>query len=152
MGSTSYVPRLQRPEGIAWFFRNHRGALFASSALMEPMSRDFAKAMETFAKRERVPVVTFAKGQRKDDVMHEHLARFKKEQGVLFIGKAQEKATVIRTERRRNPKTGQTYPWLVRHGHCQPILLLLRRRGLWSLLPQVQFVFSLQCEALYQRS
>lgn len=109
-----YVPRLQRPEGIAWFFRGHRGATFASSALMEPMSRDFAKAMESFAKRERVPLLTFAKGQRKDYVMHEHLARFKKEQGVLFIGKAQEKATVVRTERRHNPKTGQTYPWLVR--------------------------------------
>jgi hypothetical protein len=109
-----YVPRLQRPEGIAWFFRGHRGARFASSALMEPMSRDFAKAMETFAKRERVPLITFVKGQRKDEVTLEHLARFKKNQGVLFIGKAQEKATVVRTERRGNPKTGQTYPWLVR--------------------------------------
>jgi hypothetical protein len=33
---------------------------------------------------------------------------------VLFVGKAQEKATVFRTEKRRNPQTGQPYPWLVR--------------------------------------
>ena len=32
----------------------------------------------------------------------------------MFIGKAQEKAPVFRTERRRNVKTGATYPWLVR--------------------------------------
>ena len=32
----------------------------------------------------------------------------------MFIGKAQEKTPVFRTERRRNAKTGATYPWLVR--------------------------------------
>ena len=36
------------------------------------------------------------------------------EEGVLFIGKAQEKTPVFRTERRRNEQTGATYPWLVR--------------------------------------
>ena len=38
-----------------------------------------------------VPWVDFAKGQRKDDVMHEHLARFTGTEGVLFVGRAQEK-------------------------------------------------------------
>jgi hypothetical protein len=33
---------------------------------------------------------------------------------VVFIGKAQEKTPVFRTERRRNEKTGVSYPWLVR--------------------------------------
>lgn len=33
---------------------------------------------------------------------------------MLFIGKAQEKTPVFSTERRRNEKTGGTYPWLVR--------------------------------------
>lgn len=36
--------------------------------------------------------MTFEKGQRKDDVAQEYLARFEGEEGVLFIGKAQEKA------------------------------------------------------------
>ena len=33
---------------------------------------------------------------------------------MLFIGKAQEKAMVWRTERRRNAQTGQPYAWLVK--------------------------------------
>jgi hypothetical protein len=32
----------------------------------------------------------------------------------VFVGKAQEKAVVFRTERRHNPHTGQSYAWLVR--------------------------------------
>jgi len=32
----------------------------------------------------------------------------------MFIGKAQEKTSVFRTERRRHEQTGATYPWLVR--------------------------------------
>jgi hypothetical protein len=32
---------------------------------------------------------------------------------VLFIGKAQEKARVVRTERRTNDRTGASYAWLV---------------------------------------
>jgi hypothetical protein len=41
-------------------------------------------------------------------------ASFSAEEGVLFVGKAQEKARVFRTEKRRNPETGQPYPWIVR--------------------------------------
>ena len=41
-------------------------------------------------------------------------AGFAGEEGVLFIGKAQEKVPVFRTEKRRNPQTGGTYPWIVR--------------------------------------
>src|SRR5205814_4869642 len=44
----------------------------------------------------------------------EHLARFTGAEGILFVGKAQEKTPVFRTERRRNPQTGRPYPWLVR--------------------------------------
>ena len=35
-------------------------------------------------------------------------------EGVLFVGRAQEKAPVFRTEKRRNPITGATYPWIVK--------------------------------------
>ena len=59
-------------------------------------------------------MIQFRKGQRKDDVAAEHRKKFIKEEGVVFIGKAQEKTPVFRTERRRNEKTGATYPWLVR--------------------------------------
>jgi hypothetical protein len=109
-----YVPQLQREGGVAAFFRFHRGHVFASSALMEPISRDFVARLENFAKEQGVPVVQFRKGERKDNVAAEFLKEFKHEEGVLFIGKAQEKSRVFRTERRRNKKTGATYPWLTR--------------------------------------
>ena len=32
---------------------------------------------------------------------------------MLYVGKAQEKARVMRTERRRSRRTGGTYPWIV---------------------------------------
>jgi hypothetical protein len=108
-----YVPQLQRELGVVGFFRYHRGHQFVSSALMDPISKDFVAAMDAFAKQGQIPVVQFRKGQRKDEVAAEHLRRFHKTEGVLFIGKAQEKRPVFRTERRRNDKTGATYPWLV---------------------------------------
>src|SRR6516164_8062008 len=74
-----YVPQLQRELGVVGFLRNHRGHLIASSALLAPISAAFVHA---------IPALTFAKGQRKDDVAAEHLARFGKPEGVLFIGKA----------------------------------------------------------------
>ena len=110
----AYVPRLQTAAGVAAFFRHHRALPFASSALMAPMTRIFVQRIEQFVQQHRLPVVQFAKGQRKDDVMKEHLGRFTQDEGVLLVGKAQEKAWVFRTERRHNPATGVAYPWIVR--------------------------------------
>ena len=109
-----YVPALQRAGGVASFFRFHLGNRFASSALMDPITKAFIAQMEQFAKQEKVPMVTFEKGQRKDDVAAAYGQKFSAPEGVLFIGKAQEKTSVFRTERRRNEQTGATYPWLVR--------------------------------------
>jgi hypothetical protein len=109
-----YVPQLQREQGVATFFRFHRGFQFASSSLMDPISKTFVAALEQFAKREQAPVIQFRKGERKDDVAAEHRKKFTKQEGVVFIGKAQEKMPVFRTERRRNETTGATYPWLIR--------------------------------------
>ena len=109
-----YVPALQRAGGIASFFRFHRGHQFASSALMDPITKDFIASMEQFAKQQNLPLVTFEKKQRKDDVAAAYRRQFQGQEGVLFIGKAQEKTPVFRTERRRNEETGATYPWLVR--------------------------------------
>ncbi len=110
----AYVPGLQSPEGTAWFFKSHRGQPFASSALMDPISKAFVAAIEQYALAEQIPVITFQKGQRKDDIAAALRGEFDKDEGVVFIGKAQEKAPVFRTEKRTNPKTGQKYPWIVR--------------------------------------
>src|SRR5258708_21978957 len=81
---------------------------------MDPSSKTFVAALEAFARQEKIPVIPFRKGQRKDDVAAEQRKKFQKMEGVVFIGKAQEKTPVFRTERRRSETTGGTYPWLVR--------------------------------------
>lgn len=109
-----YIPQLQCEGGVVHFFRKHRGAVFASSALMGPISEAFVREIERFVRQQQLPVVEFAKGQRKDEVAQEHLRAFSGEEGLLFVGKAQEKARVYRTQKRRHAETGQTYPWIVR--------------------------------------
>ena len=109
-----YVPRLQWEQGVVGFFQRHLGQPVASSALMAPRTRDFVAAIERFVKAHSIPVVEFRKGQRKDDVMAERLKHFRQPEGVVFLGKAQEKTPVFRTQKRKNPKTGQCYPWIVR--------------------------------------
>src|SRR6266481_4334515 len=109
-----YVPGLQYEHGINRFFRYHRGQPLPSAALMSPMTRSFVAALEDFAAQHEIPLVQFEKGQRKDTVMAEHLRRFASEEGVVFIGKAQENTPVFRTERRRRPTSGRPYPWIVR--------------------------------------
>jgi hypothetical protein len=109
-----YQPRLQSPAQVAAFFRFHRGHTFASSVLMDPISKAFVAGVEDFVKRNTIPLVPFAKGQRKDDIAQQHLAQFRGREGVLLVGKAQEKTPVFRTEKRRNPSTGQPYPWIVK--------------------------------------
>jgi hypothetical protein len=109
-----YVPQLQHDGGVVGFFRRHRGERVTSSAQMGPITEAFVAAIARFAAAQQVPVVAFAKGQRKDDVAAGYRARFVGDEGVVLVGKAQEQARVFRTERRRNPATGQRYPWIVR--------------------------------------
>jgi hypothetical protein len=81
-----YVPQLQRELGGVGFLRKHRGHRFASSAWLAPISDAFLKAFEAYTTEHAVPVLTFAKGQRQDDVAAEHLAGFSGTEGLLFVG------------------------------------------------------------------
>lgn len=110
----AYVRRLAYPAGVASFFTHHSGATFASTALADPISKRFVAALQDYAVDRDIPVVRFLKGQRKDDIAHEHLARFGDGEGIYMLGVAQEKIATFRTEKRRNPATGATYPWIVR--------------------------------------
>ncbi len=109
-----YQPQLQRDLGVVGFFRYHRGQTFASSVLMGEMTRAFVTSIESFAKAQEIPLIAFQKGQRKDDIAKSYRAKFSQAEGVVFIGKAQEKAKVWRTEKRYHQQSGATYPWQVR--------------------------------------
>lgn len=107
-----YVPLLQSEQGVAYYWRHHRGYDFASSALMGPMTAAFVKSVDRFLERERIERVNFRKGQRKEDIAKAYLSNFERDEGVLFVGVAQEKAKVCRTRRQHNPVTGASYACL----------------------------------------
>ncbi|HZE15167.1 MAG TPA: hypothetical protein VE197_05315 [Mycobacterium sp.] len=107
-----YVPQLQYGAGLVGYVQRRLGLPIASTAPLARITEAFGKAVRRFAREHGLPWVDFAKGQRKDDVMHEHLARFTGTEGVLFVGRAQEKTKLFRTEKRRDAN-GDAYPWIV---------------------------------------
>jgi hypothetical protein len=109
-----WQPRLAYGGGVSGFFVGHRGHHYASTALMDPMTKAFVADIHGFVAARGLELIGFAKGQRKDDLAQEFLAKFGQDEGVLFVGRAQEKAGVWHTQRRHNPVTGGSYAWLVR--------------------------------------
>lgn len=129
-----YIPRLQSPEGVAAFFRFHRGHKYASSPLMDPISKGFISSIEDLAAAEQIPLITFRKGERKDDI-----------------------AAEMRSLRCSEPRSGPTHDRVQvsvdrpRDGDGEPVLLLPDRPGLRSAVHQIRFVLSVHGQALHQR-
>ena len=109
-----YVPVLQAVEGVLKFIRIHRGHPVASTAMVEPITRRFVESIERYVRDHNIPMIAFEKGQRKDDIANQRRAAFTQDEGVVFVGKAQEKCTVYRTEKRHNPRTHKSYAWIVK--------------------------------------
>ena len=87
-----YVPHLQTVRAVVGYLHVHRGQRFASTTAVVPMSEAFVRNIEQFVADERIDLVSFAKRERKDDVTQKYLRRFRRNEGVLYVGKAQEKA------------------------------------------------------------
>jgi hypothetical protein len=111
-----YVPGLQYAQGLVAYVHRQLGLPVASTAPLAKITDAFSAAVHRFARDQGVPWVDFTRGQRKDDVMHEQLAAFEaagRTEGVVFIGRAQEKTALFRTETRRDTE-GKSYPWIVK--------------------------------------
>jgi hypothetical protein len=108
-----YQPKLQVAKGVANFFRYHRGNPIPSSALMQPISQAFITSLEKYAADRSIDLIPFPKDRRKEQIALEYRRKFQGGEGVLFIGKAQEKAKSFRTQQLVNPMTGKKYPWIV---------------------------------------
>ena len=108
-----YVPGLQFTHGLVGYVHRQLGLPIASTAPLAKITEAFAAAVHRYARDNDVAWVDFAKGQRKDDVMAEHLAEFTASDAVVFIGRAQEKTPLFRTEKRRGAN-GDAYPWIVK--------------------------------------
>jgi hypothetical protein len=108
----AYVPKLTTEGGIAAFCRGYLGHRFASTKQAVAMTEAFVDSIEAFIAKEGLELVRFKKGQRKDDVLQDKLRHFTKEEGVLFVGVAQEKVRVPRTTRKQL-NGGGTIPWII---------------------------------------
>ena len=105
---------MQYGGGVSAFFVGHRGHKYASSVLMAPITETFVANIHHFINARGLDLLSFGKGEDKDAIAHRYLADFPGRDGVLFVGRAQEKAWVFRTQKRRNPATGKEYLWLTR--------------------------------------
>jgi hypothetical protein len=107
-----YQPKLRHGGGVAVFFTGHRGNKFPSAALMDPMTTAFVADIHHFTQAHGLDLVHFGK-ERKDDLTQRYLAGFAAGEGVLYVGRGQEKAVAWSTPKRHRPD-GTTHAWLVK--------------------------------------
>src|SRR5712692_8623877 len=109
-----YQPQLQLERKVYYYLREQHGTGAVSSMHFQAMTKAFVHSIEAFAKSASIPLIAFEKDTRKEELAAEYRAKFAGTEGILFIGKAQEKVKTFRTYGRRDPKTGTSYPWLLR--------------------------------------
>jgi hypothetical protein len=102
-----YVPKLQTPGGVIYFFHDHRGKPIVSPALFEPIGEKFRKDMNDWAQANGVPVIRFKAGERKAVVMAPYLdaAAASGRSQVAAAGCAQE-FQLVWTARKRDTDPG----------------------------------------------
>ena len=88
----TYVPSLQTPGQITGFLTRHEGAPIPSPVVVEKRGNTFRRAVESFAAANDIPVVRFAKTDRKIDVMRPLMAKAARtgRSQVVAVGVAQE--------------------------------------------------------------
>jgi hypothetical protein len=98
----AYVPNLQVGGQVVSFLTAHLGYPIPSPAILEKIGNAFRRAVGRFADAEHIPVVRFAKTDRKIDKMRPYLAAQAKtgRSGVAAIGVAQEFAPVFLATKR----------------------------------------------------
>jgi hypothetical protein len=89
-----YVPKLQVSGQVVTFLCEHRGAKVPSPVLFNKIGLAFRKAVLEFAEVNDIPLVRFAKTDRKIDVIRPYLDAAS-EPGVVAIGMAQEFQSVF---------------------------------------------------------
>jgi len=100
-----FMPKLQTSGGLCYFLRDHRGYPIPSPALFKPIHDRFVTAVQQFATRHEIPLVSFESGDDKDAVAARHRAQFIRPEGVVFVGVAQEKMRSFKAHKRSGPGT-----------------------------------------------
>ena len=98
----AYVPVLQVGGQVVNFLTRHLGYAIPSPALFAKLGNKFRAEVANFARRRRIPMVQFKKGQRKAEVMRPYLEKATRP-GVVAIGVAQEFQSVMVGYQRERP-------------------------------------------------
>ena len=96
-----YQPKLQTPRAVFHFLRDSFGQGAVSSHQMKAITDRFLLGINEYAVQNYIPLITFKKIRPKKTSPRSTCAASRPE-GVLFIGKAQEKVRTFRTEGRKN--------------------------------------------------
>ena len=101
----AYVPNLQVGGQVVSFMVAHLGNPVPSPAIFSQIGDRFRRAVKSFADELDIPVVRFAKRERKIDVIRPYLDAAEREQrfGVVAIGVAQEFQNVFAAYKRDTP-------------------------------------------------
>jgi hypothetical protein len=105
----AYLPKLQTSGGLCYFLRDHLGHPIPSPALFTPMLERFVGGIKRYATTQDVPLITFERGQRKDDIVADYRARRPMADGVVVIGVAQEKMRAFKGHKCATPRGGVTF-------------------------------------------
>jgi len=102
-----FVNKLQTPGGVVYFFHDHRGKPIVSPALFEPIGEKFRRDIKDWALANGIPVIRFAAGERKAEVMAPYLdaAASAGRSQIVAVGCAQE-FQLVWTARKRDTDPG----------------------------------------------
>lgn len=87
-----YIPSLATPGGLTVFMREHLNKPIPSPAVLGQVTSRFRERVKAFAADHEIPLISFERGERKDDRANQMRRQRGVRGDVVFIGVAQEKA------------------------------------------------------------
>ncbi len=99
-----FVKYLQMAGGLITFIREQMGYPIPSPKVMRPFTEAYRKAVEQYAKERGLDIVSFEKHADKDQIARNQLKKNPRQQGVVLIGKAQEKALGYKAQKKKKGK------------------------------------------------
>jgi hypothetical protein len=99
-----YVPNLQMGGGVVNFIQAQFQWPIPSPKALYEMTERFKRAVELYAESMGREIYQFSKDEDKDKVAQEHAELFEIKEGVVLIGKAQEKSNAFRSQRKDHGK------------------------------------------------
>jgi len=104
-----YVPKLQTSGQLVYFLSEHLGHPVASPALLGRIGNRFRNDLDRFIEQHRLALERFQRGQRKDELANERRRAFDGEEGVVFVGLAQERCRSFKATKCSTPSGGVSF-------------------------------------------